>query len=131
MLESSPKKNIYLMWLKWHFKEVPLKILKVSKGFLVFNFNYFSVFSLLKTLFAPWRKYKESYGRGFDLKRFLETFIGNMISRTLGLIVRVFLIFVGLLTEIFIFAISVFIFLFWFLSPFISIYLLILGIQLI
>jgi ATP-dependent Clp protease ATP-binding subunit ClpC len=96
-------KNILLQWLTWHFLEVPRNILRIFKGFLLFNFNYFSVPFLLKTLLAPWRKYGESYGRGFDLKRYLETFIFNSTSRILGAIVRIVMILVGLIFEVFIF----------------------------
>lgn len=130
MIEASSKKNIFLKWVKWHFVEIPKKILKNSRNFLVFNFNYFSIFPLLKTLFSPWRRYRESYGRGFDLKRYFETFIGNTISRVLGLIVRIFIIVIGLVLEVFIFALCVIIFFAWLFYPFIIIGLLCLGIQL-
>lgn len=130
MLESCPKKNIFSRWLKWHFFEVPKKILKVSRNFLVFNFNYFSVFTLLKTLFAPWRRSKESYGRGFDLKRYAATFIGNMISRILGLIVRIVIIVIGLIVEVFIFLCSIIVFFSWIFAPLIIFILISLGIQL-
>ena len=96
-------KNMLSQWLAWHFLEVPRSILKIFKGFLLFNFNYFSVPFLLKTFFTPWRRYKESYGRGFDIKRYLETFIFNLTSRILGAIVRTVIILIGLIFEVFIF----------------------------
>jgi len=130
MLEASPKKNIFSKWLKWHFVEVPRRILKVSRNFLVFNFNYFSILTLLKTLFAPWRRSKESYGRGFDFKRYAEAFIGNMISRVLGLIVRVVIIVIGLIIEVFIFLFSIIVFFSWILMTLIILILISIGIQL-
>jgi len=110
-------KNILLQWLTWHFLEVPRNILRIFKGFLLFNFNYFSVVFLLKTLLAPWRKYRESYGRGFDFKRYLETFIFNLTSRILGAIVRIVMILVGLIFEVFIFMVGVAAFLIWIFLP--------------
>jgi len=96
-------KNMLSEYLFWHFVKVPKDILMAFRNFLLFNFKYFSIFFLLKTLFAPWRKYKESYGRGFDFKRYFEAFTFNLTSRILGAIVRLIIIFIGLIFEVFIF----------------------------
>jgi len=110
-------KNMFSQWLVWHFLEVPKNILRIFKGFLLFNFSYFSVPFLLKTFFTPWRKYKESYGRGFDLKRYLEAFIFNSTSRILGAIVRTVIILIGLIFEVFIFIAGIAVFLIWIFLP--------------
>lgn len=117
MVESGLTKNILIRYLTWYFFDVPKEILRGWKNFLVFNLNYFSFFLLLKTFFSPWRQYKWSYGRGFDISRYLEAFFSNLISRVLGAIMRSFLIVSGILTEIFIFLVGVAVFLTWFLLP--------------
>jgi len=109
-------KNMFSEYLFWHFVKVPKDILMAFRNFLLFNFNYFSVFFLLKTLFAPWRKYKKSYGRGFDFKRYFETFIFNLTSRILGAIVRLIIILIGLIFEVFIFATGIIALLTWIFS---------------
>ena len=106
-------KNMLSEYLFWHFVKVPKDILMAFRNFLLFNFNYFSVFFLLKTLFAPWRKYKESYGRGFDFKRYFETFTFNLASRILGAIVRLIIILIGLIIEAFIFVTGIMVLLAW------------------
>lgn len=116
--------NIIFQYLQWHFIDQTKAILRAWKNFLLFNLNYWSIALLLKTLFSPWRKYRYSYGRGFDIKRFFETFSFNVISRAMGVIMRSILIFIGILTEIFIFFIGIIIFLGWLILPI----LLILGI---
>ena len=110
-------KNIVSEWLFWHFLKIPKDILKAFRNFLLFNFNYFSIFFLLKTLFAPWRKYKESYGRGFDFKRYFETFTFNLASRILGAIVRLVIVLIGLILEIFIFFLGIVFTLAWIFLP--------------
>ena len=110
-------KNMFSQWLIWHFLEVPKNILRIFKGFLLFNFNYFSIPFLLKTFFTPWRRYKESYGRGFDFKRYLEAFIFNSTSRILGAIVRTVIILIGLIFEVFIFIAGIAAFLIWIFLP--------------
>ncbi|MDD5433337.1 MAG: hypothetical protein PHE77_01615 [Candidatus Pacebacteria bacterium] len=96
MLNPSPKHNIIFQWLFWHFVESVKNIFLGWKNFLRFNFNYFSVGQLLKSLFSPWKGDISSYGRGFDAARYFNTFLGNMISRVLGALIRLVLIVLGL-----------------------------------
>jgi len=130
MIEASPKRNIILKWLVWHFFEVPKKILQGFWNFLVFNFNYFSISLLLKTLFSHWRRYRDFHGRGFDLKQYAQVFISNAISRVLGFIIRIITIFIGLIAEFFIFLGGIFIFVVWLFLPFIIIFLFFSGLGL-
>ncbi len=64
-------------------------------GFL----NYFSVVELSRTLFFPWHRIAESYGRGFDPGEFFYTFAGNFVSRIIGAGVRLAVIFFGLVVS--------------------------------
>jgi len=121
MVEVAKKQNMFSQWVFWQFFEMPGNILKAWRNFLLFNLNYFSIPLLLKTFFSPWRRYKWSYGRGFDIKRYLEAFFSNLISRILGVIIRSFLIFIGLLAEIFIIFAGAIIFLGWLVLPLILI----------
>ena len=113
MIKASKKQSIIIQYLIWHFFDVPKEIVKAWKNYLVFNLRYFSIFLLLKTFFSHWRKYKWSYGRGLDLKRYFEAFFSNLISRTLGAIIRSFLILLSLIIEIFIFQAGIIVLLFW------------------
>ena len=92
----SLQQNILISYLIWYFFDVPREILRGWKNFLFFNLNYFSIPILLKTFFSHWRQYKWSYGRGFDISRYLEAFFSNLISRILGAIMRAILIFIGI-----------------------------------
>ncbi|MEK9134830.1 MAG: hypothetical protein AAB451_00785 [Patescibacteria group bacterium] len=113
--------NIIFQYIVWQFLESPKNVLAGWKNFLKFGLNYFSLPLLLKTLFSPWRRYSWSYGRGFDIKRYLEVFFSNLISRILGAIVRVFLIISGILFEVFILSAGLIIFLAWLALPFLLI----------
>ena len=109
--------NIVSQWISWQFFEVPKEILKAWKNFLKFNLNYFSVPLLLRTLFSPWRRYKVSRSKGFDLGKFFEALISSLIFRLLGAIMRSFLIFIGLLVESFIIFGGIVIFIGWLVLP--------------
>ena len=92
--------NILFQYLIWHFFDMPKNILRAWRDYLRFNLNYFSVLLLLKTLFSPWRRYKVSYGKGFDAGRYFEAFFSNLIFRVFGATIRSFLIVIGIIAEI-------------------------------
>ena len=109
--------NIFIQYLLWQFFEAPRNILRGWRNFLLFNLNYFSIPLLLKTLFSPWRRYRWSYPKGLQIGKRLEVFISNLISRVLGAITRIILIFIGLLVEIFLIFGGLILFLGWLILP--------------
>jgi len=111
------KQNIFFQWISWQFFDVPRSILKVWRNFLLFNLNFFSVPLLLKSFFSPWKKYKWLYPRGFDIGKYFEILISNVISRILGAIMRSFLIAIGLLIELLYFVFGALIFFGWLVLP--------------
>ena len=111
------KQNIFVQYLAWQFADVPQAILTGWKNCLRFNLNYWSVPLLLKTLFSHWRRYRYSYGRGFNLRRYFEAFSFNMISRVLGTLMRSVLIIFGLLTEILVILVGAIVFFIWLILP--------------
>lgn len=123
--------NIFLQYLSWQFLDVPKNILLGWKNFLKFGLNYFSLFLVLKTLFSPWRRYTWAYPKGFDIGKYSEVFISNLISRILGAVLRIFLIIIGILLEIFIIFAGIIIFLVWLALPALLIAGLILGLKII
>jgi len=130
MAELSPKKNILSQYLEWQFFNAPGDILKAWKNFLIFNLNYFSLPTLLKTFFSPWRRYQASYGRGLNLQRWAETFTLNMMSRIIGAFLRTFFIIIGAIAEILVFIGGLIVFLCWLLLPLILVLIFLYGFKL-
>ncbi len=104
-------------WLRWQYLESPRLLIKIAGNFLHFNLSFFSFSLLLKTLFHPWRKYQESYGRGFDPKRFFSALSFNAISRVLGAIIRILVITIGGVSTLFLLLLGLAAFILWILSP--------------
>jgi len=121
------KQNIFRYWLAWHFIEIPRDIIKIINNLLRFVWSFFSISLLLKTLFSPWRKYYWGYGRGFSLKNYLSAFSFNCISRFLGMLVRIGLIFIFLIAIFLVSGGGLILFLAWIFSPVIIIFFLILA----
>jgi hypothetical protein len=122
--------NIVVQYLQWHFIEMPKEFLRGWKNYLKFYSYFFSIPLLLKTLFSPWKRYQWSYGRGFSPTRYLETFVSNMFSRLIGAVLRITLICVGILVELFVFALGGIVFLCWLFLPAILFFTFLFGIKL-
>ena len=105
--------DILPKFFSWYFTDLGFQIFKVWKGFLVYNLNYFSVPTLLKTFFSHWHRYYSPYSKVFDLWVNFESFVFNMMSRIIGAILRTFLIIIGIVLEVFILIAGFLILLFW------------------
>ena len=74
----------YLYGWRWYWGAVVLGVRKI--------FHFFSFLVLIKTLFKPWKRLTADYEGGFDIGKFFEKISFNIISSTIGLIVRIILI---------------------------------------
>jgi len=126
-----PKENIVGIWISWYFVEMPKEILQAWKNFLRFNFDFFSIPLLLKTLFSYWKRYYWVRGRGFNFSEFFNVLFSNLTSRILGAMVRFALIIIGIFCEILVFFFGLIIFLGWFFLPIVLVSGIFLGLSLI
>ena len=118
-MQEFKKQNIVLDWFYWHFFEMPKFLFLIWKNYILFFLDYFSIFLLLMTLFSPWRKNQDSYSGGFDIGKFFSSFIYNVFSRFIGMFLRLILIIIGIVAQVFIIIIGATIILIWILMPFI------------
>jgi hypothetical protein len=116
-----------LFFLKWQLFYSNILFLKTWFEFLKFGLNAFSIPLLLKTFFSPWHRYMTSYPEGIDPIGALNSLFGNIMSRVIGMILRIIFIFFGLIFEIFIFVVGLVLFLIWASMPILIFYLLFLG----
>jgi len=122
--------SIIIQYFIWHFLDAPKELARAWRNYLRFFLHFFSLPTLLKTLFSPWHGITWSYGRGFSFKRYAETIISNGFSRVIGLCLRLVLISLGLVIETVIFVIGLLILFCWFFLPVILILAIIYGIKL-
>lgn len=125
-LPAGRQENTITMWFLWHFYEMTKFLFSVWNNYIFFVMNYFSVPLLFSTLFSPWRRYKWSYPRGFDISEYYKVFISNFFSRIIGAMARLVLIICGIVAQIFVIVTGIIIIVFLILMPFVVIALLLL-----
>jgi len=119
--------NIFIKYLYWQLILTPQKVLLILKNYLSFGFDFFSIKETLRSLFSPWRRYLWDYGRGFDIARYLEVFLSNIITRIIGFIMRLFLIIFFIAYELIVLALGIILFFISIIYPFFFIAALIYG----
>ncbi len=114
-------------YLSWHYTEALVDMRRIWTNFFVFIFNFFSISLLLQTLFSPWHKVQESYGKIEDL---FGNIIINTMMRLVGAIVRLIFIVMGVFSLITCAVVGLAAVVFWLVLPFILIYTFLQGINL-
>lgn len=125
------RKNILSLYFYWYFVEMPRLLAYIWGNIIVFIFDYFTVYGLWKTLFWPYKRYRQYMPKPFNLTAFFEMIVFNGFSRMIGFFIRTITIAIGLLAEFFVLIFGSFIYLFWLILPFLLIALIILGIKMI
>jgi len=111
MIDVLPK------FFAWYYVDSISGFLRAWKNFLLFNMEYFSIPTLLKTLFSHWHRYYSPYGKMLNLWANFENMIFNLMSRIIGAILRIILIVIGIVLEILILTAGLALLLVWLIMP--------------
>ena len=122
---------VILGYLKWHYGKALRSLTGVWGNFLYFISEYFSISLLFQNFFDPWKRMTDSYPKGFDLKKIFYAILTNLIARIVGIIMRSFLILIGLSVYILLAALYPVVMLLWLTLPLIIVYLIGAGLILI
>lgn len=108
-------------FLSWHFLAVPKEVLRGIGNFLLFNFHFFSVNLLFKSLLSPWKRQRiQKEHPGFSFQEYFTVLTFNLISRGIGAFIRVWFILIALAFETVILVLGLVILIFSVLTPVIS-----------
>ncbi|TSC77486.1 MAG: hypothetical protein G01um101429_1034 [Parcubacteria group bacterium Gr01-1014_29] len=92
---------VFFEYLVWQYGDGIREYANAWLNIHWFLWRVFSVPLLLRTFFAPFRRTGEHYKRGFDPAAIAQTFLINMITRFVGMVVRAVLVAVALLFQTF------------------------------
>lgn len=104
-------------YISWHYTYALRGFFTTWATFLWFFYNFFSLGILFRTLFKPFERIKERYRKGMGPGDIMESFIFNMISRSVGFVVRSVLIILGVITLILVVILGIVSFIIWVLMP--------------
>ena len=122
---------VILGYLKWHYGKAIRSLCSIWKNFLYFIFDFFSVSSLFKNFFDPWKRMNDTYPKPFNLRVYFYTFIANLITRIVGAIMRLCLLIISLVCCLLFITLLPIALIVWLLLPLIVLVMVIAGIFLI
>ena len=105
----------------WHYGQGLRELVSNILSILNFILRFFSIPTLLSTLFSPWQRMDEGYKKGIEIEAWAETFVSNFLMRVVGFFVRSITIVIGLFTLLVVLVLCVAVFLVYVLMPLILI----------
>jgi hypothetical protein len=109
-------------YMLWHYGAGLIAFVRVYKNFWWFLVQFFSIPQLSTSLLAPYKRMTERRGSLLDLEWLVGFIIINSMSRLLGLVIRLVIIFVGLLCLVAFSLTALISYGLWLVAPFLLIY---------
>lgn len=104
-------------YIAWHYGRALTEILELGRDFLWFGWNVFSISLLSQTLVSPFYRIQEGYKNWTDFEALGEAVVANTISRVVGFLLRLFMLLLGAIFELFILAALSIILISWVMLP--------------
>lgn len=120
-----------IRYLSWHFSLGYYHLSMIYKNVFFFLTDYFTIKSLIKEFFLPWKRLSSTYTNVKTISDFFQVLIQNTIMRFVGIILRATVLFVSLIVLILFIPVYPLVIILWTLSPFIIFSLIVSGIILI
>lgn len=117
-------------YFRWHYGRAFGELFHVWLNFLWFIIHFFSLLQLARSLFSPWKRMTEEKQSGFSFENFAAYIVVNLLSRTVGFIMRGTVILIGLTILIGTVVTGLIVSLFWVIAPIVIIGALGLGVSL-
>ncbi len=109
----------FFFYLSWHYKYALGNLFSLTKEFIRFFFNFFSIGLFAKTLFLPMFSVKADPGKEVYIIDYIAIIISNLFLRVLGFIVRSCFIAIGVLSIVLVSILMTGILFVWVFMPFI------------
>lgn len=84
-----------LDYMQWHYKDAPAGLFHIWLNFMRFTEHVFSIRLHAHTLFSPWHRITDTPQKQFDLEEWAASTLVNILSRLIGFVLRVTILFVG------------------------------------
>lgn len=88
--------QLLLRYIFWHYSNALVNFVRIWENFLWFFYHFFSIPTLTKTLFSPFRRLGEEYSGGFHLQELATVVVVNTMMRLIGAVARTIVIAIGI-----------------------------------
>jgi len=119
---------VHYVW--WHYTTAIADLVRNYLDLASWLENFFSLGHLSRNLFSPWRRLGEEYPEHFDLEAFFTALVVNTLMRLVGVVIRLVILLIGLVSVVLSFILFVIILGAWLAMPLILIFLIVLGFKL-
>lgn len=119
--------SLPILFFGWWYSEGIGRVFKYIRAFFVYFFDFFSVKTIFKTLFMPWKRDVASY-QGLTLQQRFQVWILNLVSRFVGFVIKMFTLISYAIFSIFVAGASLLIVIIWFAFPLLIIFMIIFSI---
>ena len=109
--------TLFVRYTVWHYAQAPKLLLGVWMNLLWYLGHIFSVESLLKSLFSPWKRIVAERTKAWDFEDIASAALVNFVSRIIGALMRIFLVVVGRLAQLLLLIFGLIFYLSWFILP--------------
>ena len=86
-LKARHRRIILADFALWYYVDMPRLLVRAGRGYLGRTYFAFSMPLLVRTIFAPWRRDREST-QGLSLVQIVRVWIDNLLSRLIGAVIR-------------------------------------------
>jgi len=117
MYNNSMAVTIFFRYAVWHYTEAPRLLYGVLFNIIWFIGHTFSLATLWRSLFSPWRRIVAKRHRKWDFEDMASAILANTVSRIIGVVMRLTLIIVGLTLQFFFLVFSLALYVTWFVIP--------------
>jgi Flp pilus assembly protein TadB len=99
----------------WWYSKGLLDLVDFIKSIFIFTLSSFSIKTVIKTFFSPWKKMVEPRKAGLD--GFRDWLVDNLVSRGVAIVLRLFLIVACLVVLVMVGLLSLVFFISWLIMP--------------
>lgn len=117
-------------YILWHYTKAFGEMAHISKNFIWFTVNFFSLPQLIRSYFAPWKRMTEERGDVFNFEEMAGYVIINILSRVVGMVLRTCIILTGSVALLLLLMATITTFVFWIAAPAVLLLCLVLGVTL-
>ena len=107
-------------YLLWHYGYALVLYVRIYRNLGWFVTEFFSMSTLVRTLFSPFRRITEPSSPTFDITAWSTAFVINTLSRILGACIRLSLLLCGVATLSLLTLVSLVGYAFWLVAPIVS-----------